>query len=181
MLAGTVEGLPDFYLYDDDRIEDTNLITSPYMSHQLGVLKVNALAEMLYRKNVHARVCSATIQSRDDMMGSAVTKRQVVVDTFDNREARLCTRPGGHRYESRILTLHAGVSAQQTGSVEWDQHWTPPPVSEFGRGDNPVCTHMLGASILQLTAVHAALALRTLLVDNRLINYPMITLEGREN
>ena len=33
MLAGTIEDPPDFELFDDDRIEDTNLLTSPYMSH----------------------------------------------------------------------------------------------------------------------------------------------------
>jgi hypothetical protein len=178
MLAGTLEEPIDFHLFDDDRIEDTNLATTPYLTHQLGSPKTHALAEMLFRKGVRAIAHHITVSRPSEIMRLSVSDRLLIVDTFDNRESRLMTSPQIDPVKDWVLTLHSGVSEARTGSVLWDAWWKSPPPGGFARGENPICTHMLGATIIQLTAAYTALALRTLLTESKLVNYPLILETG---
>lgn len=178
MIAGNTP-IDEMWLFDDDAIEDGNLATTVYLEHQVGAQKTVALAEMLYRKGVDGIPISGEVKSHRDIFSHApIPKDFIVVDTFDNREARMCTYPPS--IEGRIwpLTLHAGVSIQRTGAVIWHQRWTPPPESEYGRNENPVCTRHLGAQILQLTAAHAASSIRSFAASGKAMDVPMILESG---
>ena len=76
----------------------------------------------------------------------------MVVDTFDNPTARrLTTSP---------YTLHIGVSEDRVGIMAWNNRY-PMPVEEAE--NNPICTHLLGARILRLTAAAATNAIERFL------------------
>jgi hypothetical protein len=131
----------EFLLIDDDVIGEENISTSAYFSFQVGVAKVDALAEMLIRKG-------ATANSRRITLKRPIWQPDaLIVDTFDNSEAR------GITWHSAENIVHVGVGEGRTGEVTWDANWSPPEGPP--RGENPVCTHLLGRSILRFTAVVA--------------------------
>lgn len=161
-------------LFDDDRIEDDNLATTVYMEHQIGAQKATALAEMLCRKgHVQVTPVTRTVETFAQIHVSMPGREPfLVIDTFDNRESRMCTGHPGWRD-----TVHAGLSVERTGSVVWHQMWRPPP-AEFVRGENPICTHHLGAQIIQLTAVQAVRVARRFLQTGERVDVPIILEDG---
>jgi len=145
-----------FLLIDDDHVEEHNVGTSAYSLHHVGAMKAVVLAEMLWRKcEAQCHVRTKTLGDRYDLfsIATAMSKDDVngllIVDTFDNIEARSATCNFG------APTLHVGVSEQRTGAVTWDEDYTLPE-SQFARGENPICTHHLGRRILRFTAAVAA-------------------------
>lgn len=131
-------------VYDDDRIESQNIATSAYSHCHIGAHKAVVLAEMMWRK-AHARAVPDTSTVKD---GKALCDFDLVIDTFDNVEAREYTMAAPY-------VVHVGVSEDRTGAVMWDDMYTPPQRT-FERGYNPVCTNEMGAPILQFTATCAA-------------------------
>lgn len=158
-------------LLDDDVIGEENLVTTPYYAHQVGVRKVIALAEMLCRKGIDAVGIHGTVSDPLNLRLYGISHgNYIIVDTFDNRDARLCTRGPS--------TVHAGVSVNRTGAVVWDARWTPPPPVGLERGNNPICTRHAGAQILQLTAAHTACAIRAFIEIGSQLDTPMILESG---
>jgi predicted ThiF/HesA family dinucleotide-utilizing enzyme len=145
-LANLARGY-DFTLWDDDRVEQQNILTSAYWTHHIGALKVNALADMMYRK-AHARAIprAITLTSKPNV---DLQTTDLAIDSFDNSDARALTTNLG------VPTLHIGVSAQRTGQITWNEHYRVPE-SDFERGQNPICTNQLGQKILWFTAWVAA-------------------------
>jgi len=173
MLAGNTD-IDEMWLFDDDVVEDGNIATTVYLTHQVGVPKAIALAELLYRKDVNAVPINGTINSHRDIFDILPLPPDfTVIDTFDNREARMCTYPPG----IWVNTLHAGVSEARTGAVVWHVNWKIPPPSGYGRNENPICTRHLGAQILQLTAAHTAAAIRRT-IEGEHVDVPMILESG---
>lgn len=160
-------------LIDDDRVEERNISTSAYFRHHVGLLKVDALGDLLFRKNktLSSRYAK-TLTSTVGYIAGPIAKSHkppsvLVVDTFDNNEARILTQDG------LLPVVHVGISEQRTGSVEWNGDWVPidgPP-----RGQNPVCTHHLGWSIIRATAAVAAASIELFLVEGTEQSFPIIT------
>jgi hypothetical protein len=145
--------LPDreFLIIDDDRVEEENLLTTVYSRQHVGAMKAVVLAELLWRKcRCKSQTCTQTLTSRSRVI---MPLPAVLVDTFDNTEARELTRHG--------FTVHVGVSENRTGSVVWDKFYAVPGGPP--RGQNPICTHELGRPILRFTAAIAAGAIEEFL------------------
>lgn len=155
----------EFLLVDDDIVQEHNVTTgtSMYSLHHVGMHKVVALAELLWRK-CHCRVepLCKTLET-----SSVITQwnPDLVIDGFDNSAARAittCLYYDGRfhdvemRQPVRIPTVHIGVSEARTGEIVWDERYQV-PVTEFRRGDvDAPCTHRLGRQILRFTASVAA-------------------------
>jgi hypothetical protein len=141
----------EYVLIDDDRVGPENIGTSAYLSQQIGMWKADALAELLYRKGVHE--IEAYMDTLDmslyDYFGPASFDVDLAIDTFDNGEARSLTS------SDVFPVIHVGVGDEHTGHVTWDEVWAPDEDSP-PRGENPVCTHLLGRPILRFTAAVAA-------------------------
>lgn len=135
-----------FLSIDDDRVEETNLGTTVYSRHHLGCRKAVVLSELLY----HKVGCIAEPSTRTLTRARTILSWQpdLVVDTFDNTEARRLT------YKLWMPTVHVGVSATRVGAIVWDGRYQVPDGPP--RGENPICTHELGRPILRLTAALAA-------------------------
>jgi len=142
-------------LIDDDRVGHENIPTSAFGINHVGALKANAVAQMLYLKyDIESIVITKTL--RDNR---ALKDCELVIDTFDNPEARSFT--------CGLNTLHAGLSASRSGDAIWDSSFPVPP-REFERGNNPVCTNHLGTPIIAATATAASLEImRSLLSLDR--------------
>lgn len=131
-------------LYDDDRVERDNVLTSAFSSEHVGAMKVHALAEMMLRKvgnNIRVETVERTLTGH-----TFPYPYELILDCFDNAQARLLTRS--------MVTLHIGVSPERLGVVHWEG------VYQYGSGQrgqpNVICTHELGQQIIQLTAATAA-------------------------
>lgn len=139
-------------LIDDDRVEADNLATSAYSWEHVGLMKAHALAEMMYRK-VGIGNLEIEVQDRELRGEMSLDNVQVVIDCFDNAQARLLTRS--------LYTLHVGVSPERIGVVHWEGIYQYG--NSFRGGHNPVCTHQVGQQIIQLTSAVAAGVVRLFL------------------
>lgn len=134
----------DFWLVDHDRIGPENVINSAYGHHLRGVPKVEAAAEILYRRGGQVRTFNERLTERNRMNLCA---GRLVLDCLDNWASRRLTRG--------FETLHAGVAADLSGLVMWTGFPFPPDSAPTG---NPVCTNALGRPIIVVTAAAATLA-----------------------
>lgn len=147
----------EFLIIDDDRVGEENLLTTIYSRQHVGAMKAVVLAELLWRKcRCRSITCTHTLTPSTKAI---IQRPNVLVDTFDNSEARSLVRHG--------FTAHVGVSENRAGSIIWDKFYTVP--SGPPRGENPICTHELGRPILRFTATIAAGAVEEFL-DNGVQN-----------
>lgn len=150
----------EFVLIDDDVVEDVNLGTTVYFTFHVGVPKVVALAELLYRRaECQALPVPETLERKQRILRIAP---DLVVDTFDNADARALT------HNLFIPTVHAGVSEERAGAVLWDLGYKVP--QGLPRGENPVCTHELGRPILRTVALCAVNVIERFLADGARLN-----------
>lgn len=131
-----------FVLIDDDRIEENNLFTSAYSRQHIGAFKATVLGELLYRK----AGCVSEVHTKTLERGMFTFPCDLVLDCFDNVEARFLTR-SNH-------TLHIGVSQERTGAITWDIDYILP--LGLPRGQEQFCTHQVGRRIIRFTAAVAA-------------------------
>ena len=143
----------EFVLVDDDRVEEGNVATSAYGQVHIGMQKVTALATILWQKCRCMALLNTMTLSTEDIPSMRSTKADLVIDTFDNAEARsiVCQLYWFHG----LNVIHAGVSVDRTGEIIWNDKYKLPTV-RIPRGENPICTHELGTSILRFTAVLCA-------------------------
>lgn len=140
----------EFILVDFDTIDQNNVETGTtvFSRQHIGASKVNALAEIVWRKG------RVNCEVRNERMTAANIGRlwegmDLVLDLFDNAASRRLTM-------SRSLPLnppvmHVAVSGARTGQIAWNDRYEPAE-----DGPNPVCTHALGARILRMTSTVAA-------------------------
>lgn len=151
-------------LVDDDRVGRENILTSAFYDHQEGALKARVLAEMLWRKcGCRAMAYTRTFGARR-ASGLPLHQVTLLVDLFDNTEAR---RAAMSVAEANALPIiHAGVGESGVVTVAWGNSW-PLPVQGQGvpRGANPVCTHQVNRRFLWTCAFFTAHAIETYLAS----------------
>jgi hypothetical protein len=135
----------EFVVVDRDVVEADNLRTSVYLDYHVGSPKAVVLSELLYRKGSWSLPVFKDIT--EGSISDLVDRYDLVVDAFDNVAARRLTEHIGYD------VLHAGVTAERTGIVQWGEDFPIP--AEDPEGED-LCTHELGVSILSLTAAWAA-------------------------
>ena len=160
-----------FTLIDDDRVSRNNVITgtSTYSHYHIGAMKAVVLAEMLYQKarcDTTAHTTTLTTENENDFIP---TGECIAIDAFDNMQSRALTRHFQNE-TGWIPALHVGVTLQRTGSILWDEHFHVPNEIE-DRYANPICTNVLGASILRLTSAIAVSVLEIFIQTGEKRNY----------
>ncbi len=136
----------ELVLWDDDRVEEHNVGTSAYSLQHTGRFKTIALSELCARRGIRAEHVTDTL---DRGNVSRLSSAALVVDCLDNAPSRaLLTRLS-------VPTLHVGVSMSGSGSCLWDHEGYEVPDDGYSRGQNPVCTHLLNAQLLRMTATVA--------------------------
>lgn len=147
-----------FTLYDDDRVEDSNVFngTSIYSRQHIGQLKVNALASLLaYKYNVISSTISRTVKRQ---IGKGTISSDILVDCFDNAEAR------SFAMNPLVPTVHIAIGEHGQGLVQWDSiYQLPMPKNWVPRGENPVCTNELGRNLILFTATVASVIINNFL------------------
>ena len=136
----------ELMLLDDDRVGEENVGASAYSLHHAGRFKSIVLSELCARRSIRAQHDTKTLASEN--VGT-LSEMSLVVDCLDNAPSRslLAGLPAP--------TLHVGVSEMGSGSCLWDHDGYQVPDDGYPRGHNPVCTHLLSAQLLRMTATAA--------------------------
>ena len=142
-------GFSRIKLIDKDRVEVRNLSTQPYNRAEVGSPKARALANALYRA-VQAKLEPVVIEISATNAVTHLRDSVLVVDAFDNREARaavseaVCTL--------KIPCLHIGFSADGLyGNGLWEPGYQVPHEVPGDPCDYPLTRPFA----LQLTALAA--------------------------
>lgn len=100
-------GFSRLYLLDKDRVEMRNLSTQPYSRAEVGTPKARALANSLYRA-VQAKIEPVVAELTATNATTLLKEAKLVVDAFDNREARQAVSQASNTLQ--IPCLHIGFS-----------------------------------------------------------------------
>lgn len=152
------ETFDQVWLVDDGRVQSHNVANSAYNTRDVGAQKVVALSGKLYVKNnVRAQMINTTVNQSTALIAD------IIVDTFDNAEARNVTA----RFEQ---TIHAGISEAKSADIMWNRIYDPHQ-DTHPRGQNPVCTHHLGTPIILYTATMTAWSIHRYITTGEKISY----------
>jgi len=150
-------------LVDDDRVGRENILTSAFYKHHEGAFKARVLAEMLWRKcGCRAMAYTRTFDARH-ASGLPLNEVALLVDLFDNTEARRAAMSVAEAND--LPVLHAGIGASGVVTIAWDSAWPLMGGPGIPRGENPVCTHQINRRFLWTCAFFTAYAIETYLVS----------------
>ena len=156
-----------FILYDDGKVEEENVFnsTSIYSKQHIGQLKTKALASLLsYKYDAISMTVNKTVIQK---IGGGTPSYDLLIDCFDNVEARSCT------LGIRIPVVHVAIGEHGRGLVQWDDVYQLPD-NGIPRGQNPVCTNELGRNLILFTATVASVIINNFLMgkgkENVIVN-----------
>jgi molybdopterin/thiamine biosynthesis adenylyltransferase len=143
---------------DDDRVEDHNLPTQTYGENEVGLYKVEALRNRLFRA-VGCEVVA--LRKRLDAANARklLGGHDLIVDGFDNRASRQAVQAAVRALV--VPCLHVGLAADYA-EVVWDERYRVP---DDAGGD--VCDYPLARSTVLLATTVAAECVLRWLADKR--------------
>jgi molybdopterin/thiamine biosynthesis adenylyltransferase len=153
------QGFRQWKVIDRDRVEEHNVGTQLYGEAEIGVLKVEALRNRIFRAvGVEIGVVSKELSERNArglLKGSAL-----VLDTFDNSASRGLVQQ--HCRALGIICLHVGLFADYAEAI-WDEAYRVP--SDVA-GD--VCEYPLARNLVLIAvSVASELVIRHVLEGSR--------------
>ena len=169
------QGFKNFFLIDFDRIEEHNIGTQSYNLDEVGALKTSALQNHLYRISKILVECT-DLKLDETNVKRLLSKPGIVIDSFDNREARkvvteFCT-------QMKKECLHLGLN-EAYGEIFWNENYRIPQ----DRGLN-ACNYPLARNIIILTIAVASETLIDFVLTgkktNRFITLKDFTIEEME-
>lgn len=174
-------GVERFTLVDPDAVETSNLSRSVYLMDDVGVSKVDALADHIRRVNPAARVTTVAAALQDvatNELHTVIGRASLVVAATDDPEAQL--RLNHHAYAVGVPAMFPGIYARGRGgevvvslpgatpcfrcATAARQGGHRPTSRDYGSG-RLVAEPALGADILHVATAAAKLALGLLVLD----------------
>lgn len=141
------QGFGALRVIDRDRVEEHNVSTQLYGEAEVGVWKVEALRNRLFRAvGVEVEALARELSARTAR--SLLEKGGIVLDAFDNAASRRLVQE-----QCRALglpCLHVGLYADY-GEVVWDPAYRVP-----GDVAGDVCTYPLARNLVLLTVAVAS-------------------------
>jgi molybdopterin-synthase adenylyltransferase len=152
-------GARNLAVIDDDRVEEHNLSTQIYAESDIGVFKVEAIRNRLFRA-VGCEVEPVRKRLDESNAKKLLQGAGLVIDGFDNSASRLAVQKA-----VRVLAvpcLHVGLAADYAEAI-WDENYRVP--NDVAAD---VCDYPLSRSIVLLAAAVAGeLVLRSLATGRR--------------
>jgi molybdopterin/thiamine biosynthesis adenylyltransferase len=147
------QGVRRIAVIDDDRIESHNVGTQAYAEEDVGAFKVEVLqAEMFRVAGVEIDAVRKRLTARS--VGTLLSGADLVVDGFDNHEARALVT--AHCREVGTPCLHVGLGAGYA-EVRWnDGYRVPQDVAQEGAD---VCDYPMARNLIQFAVILASEAI----------------------
>ena len=141
------QGFANLRLIDFDRVEPKNLGTQIYSTEDVGMLKVDAARNAIFR-NVEVEPDTNSKKLTESNIKKLLRGSELVVDAFDNSEARgllfdFCA-------QNEIHCLHTGL-AEGYGEVVWNDNYIVPDDSGVD-----LCDYPMARNLVQLVVAIAA-------------------------
>lgn len=140
-------GCRQMTVIDDDRIEERNLSTQPYMRADIGAPKARILANNLYRA-VGAEVEDVTKRLDDSNVKKLLRGSDLVLDCFDNSVSR--RNVTDHCLAAGQPCLHVGL-AEAYAEIVWNEVYTVP-----SDANDDVCDYPLTRNLVLMAVAVAA-------------------------
>src|SRR5688500_15211647 len=118
----TRQGLTRLRVIDHDRVEEHNVGTQLYGDSDVGVWKVEALRNRIFRAT-GVEIEPTRKQLTADNARGLLKEVDLVIDTFDNSDSRRVVQDQCRRQSTPCL--HAGLAADYC-EVIWDEHYRVP-------------------------------------------------------
>lgn len=150
------QGARDLRVIDFDRVEEHNIGTQVWTAEDIGLFKVEALRNALFRATgIEIDAVNKELTERN--VRKLLSGADLVVDGFDNSASRRLVKE--HCAEAGLPCLHVGLNAGY-GEVIWnDRYRVPADVS----GD--VCDYPLARNLVLMTVAVAAETVLRFLAD----------------
>ena len=149
------QGFTRLRVVDRDRVEEHNVGTQLYGESEVGVWKVEALRNRLFRATaveIDPVRKDLTAQNAPALLKDA----GLVIDTFDNSASRRLVQEHGR--SAGVLCVHAGLFEDYC-EVVWDEHYRVPrdpvPGAAPGAGRD-VCEYPLARNLVLLAVAVAS-------------------------
>ncbi len=132
-------GLESIKVIDRDRVEERNLSTQPYYRTDIGMFKVKALANALYR------AIGIKLEVEPKELTAATVKKllpttDLVIDTFDNSHSRqMVTEYCTAQHQP---CLHVGL-ATDYAEIIWNAVYRVPSEAQEDRCDYPLARNLV--------------------------------------
>jgi molybdopterin/thiamine biosynthesis adenylyltransferase len=149
------QGFAALRVIDRDRVEEHNVGTSLYGRGDVGVWKVEALRNRLFR-GAGVEVEAVVRELTADNAGRLLKDAGLVIDAFDNSAARLLVQ---QQCRARGLDcLHVGLAADYA-EVVWDEAYRVPEDGGLDTCDYPLARNLvlLAVAVASETLVRFAL------------------------
>ena len=146
---------------------ERNLNIQPYFSDQIDLPKTQALQYNLYKaysKEVTIITEKLTNNNFDELL--LPFTEGLIIDTFDNYEARLLVHDAVRR--RHINCLHIGFSQDMTFSIEWEPNYTVP--TNF-KTDFDICTLPGASSFVRMVASLGSLVVQEFITSGSKLEY----------
>lgn len=141
------QGFKQLRVIDRDRVEEHNVSTQLYGVSEVGAWKVEALRNRLFRA-AEVEIDAVQKELTERNAKTLLKGGDIVVDTFDNSEARRLVQQ--HCRDAKLACLHVGLYADY-GEAIWDEHYRVP---NDVAGD--VCEYPLARNLIGLAVALAA-------------------------
>lgn len=133
------QGFATLRLIDFDRVEAKNLGTQIYSTDDIGMLKVDAARNTVFR-NVEVEIETIAKRLDENNFKKLTRDTDLVVDAFDNSQSRgllfdLCPA-------NNVPCLHAGL-ADGYGEVVWNENYTVPDDTGLDLCDYPMARNLV--------------------------------------
>lgn len=146
------QGLTKLRAIDHDRVEDHNVSTQLYGENDVGVWKVEALRNHLFRATgveVDAVRKELTAQNAKQLLKDC----DLIIDALDNRAARQVVQD--HARATATPCLHVGLHADYC-EVIWDEHYRVPTDAARAAGGQDVCDYPMARNLVMMSVTIAS-------------------------
>lgn len=153
-LADTLarQGVTRLRAIDHDRVEEHNVSTQLYGESDVGVWKVEALRNRLFRA-VGIEIEAVRKELGESNARSLLKESDLLIDAFDNSHSRQLVQ--GHARALGVPCLHVGLH-EDYAEVVWDEHYRVP---RDVAATQAACDYPLARNLVILAVVVASEAI----------------------
>lgn len=144
------EGVSRLRVIDHDRVEEHNISTQLYGESDVGVWKVEALRNRLFRA-AGVEIEAVRKELTEGNARSLLKESDLLIDAFDNARSRQLVQD--HARAARVSCVHVGLF-EGYAEVVWDEQYRVPRDAAAGAG--APCEYALARNLVMLAVVVAS-------------------------
>lgn len=111
-------GIGKLLLFDFDRVDLSNIARQQYFLSQIGMLKTEAITEIISRINPYCSVVTANIRLDSKNITTALKNADIVCEAFDNPESKaVLVDTVCEKFPEKYIVAASGMSGMHTANI----------------------------------------------------------------